>query len=126
MTKKEISRSNDFNVQIFKESIYIKNSVYFGLFFIYADEHSKAVHDDWQPFIPKEPSPILHAFYDVNEEEYFWLSMVCWTFVSFVPCLLLKFSYYSSSTVNCFHLLLKNFCYFSVWFHEHDRLFAHL
>ncbi|XP_076438307.1 cilia- and flagella-associated protein 44-like isoform X2 [Babylonia areolata] len=31
--------------------------------------------DDWKPYIPSEPSPILHAFYDTTDEGTFWLSM---------------------------------------------------
>ncbi|KAK7499820.1 hypothetical protein BaRGS_00008911 [Batillaria attramentaria] len=34
-----------------------------------------AATEEWKPFIPPEPSPILHAFYDTTEEGSFWLSM---------------------------------------------------
>ena len=43
------------------------------------DDEDKSEDDDWEPFIPEEPSPILQAFYDPNagnEEKNFWVSMV--------------------------------------------------
>ncbi|KAL8598401.1 hypothetical protein ACOMHN_032678 [Nucella lapillus] len=40
-----------------------------------AEERPASAPDDWQPYIPTEPSPILHAFYDSTDEGAFWLSM---------------------------------------------------
>ncbi|KAK7105366.1 cilia- and flagella-associated protein 44-like [Littorina saxatilis] len=40
------------------------------------EEHPRTgKEEEWHPFIPSDPSPILHAVYDLNEEGSFWLSM---------------------------------------------------
>ena len=36
---------------------------------------TSAKEKEWSPFIPSDPSPILHAMYDVTDEGQFWLSM---------------------------------------------------
>ncbi|XP_064651335.1 cilia- and flagella-associated protein 44-like isoform X2 [Lineus longissimus] len=38
------------------------------------EEEKKKEEEEWSPFIPEEPSPILHGFYG-KEEGSFWLSM---------------------------------------------------
>ena len=43
------------------------------------EDEEETEEDDWEPFIPEEPSPILQAFYDPNagnDEKNFWVSMV--------------------------------------------------
>ena len=46
------------------------------IFIIFSDVESEAEDDeDWSPFIPEKPSPILYGCYG-NETGKFWLSMV--------------------------------------------------
>ena len=46
------------------------------IFIISSDVESEAEDDeDWSPFIPEKPSPILYGCYG-NETGKFWLSMV--------------------------------------------------
>ena len=40
-------------------------------------DNLQKVLEEWVPFVPSEPSPILCAFYDAIDEGSFWLSMVC-------------------------------------------------
>ena len=39
------------------------------------EEEEKEEEEEWAPYIPEEPSPILHGFFGKDEGK-FWLSMV--------------------------------------------------
>ena len=47
------------------------------LYMIIEAEEAKKEEEEWKPYIPSEPSPILYGFHS-SEQGKFWLSMVGW------------------------------------------------